>query len=331
MPIGPALVGFAAGARTLNDLNERDRRRTLEDVILKRDAGDRELERARRDAQLRGEGYIPETEAGPDASASLDGRTLDSALSAMRGDPAHTAGSPGFDVPARYSSPVGGYVFDRRSPAARRAAAEARRAERLADGSTERKEPEASFTERQSAQIQRRIRELTSGGMALAAANRQARLEAGESAPTLESRLSEGREPPRVRDARRAADRNRMLLNTTSRELTALNKEIGAYPDRADTTSGRIARRDRLGVRRDSLESEVDKYSQMATEQSLDDLVSVAPTGGVDDARLHADLAEARQAYEASLRLPNANRADVQRRYRELVATIRARHARGEH
>lgn len=132
-------------------------------------------------------------------------------------------------------------------------------------------------------------------------------------------------ESPVVRDARRAAERNRHLLNTTSRELTALNREIGAYPDADDTTSGRIARRDRLGARRDSLHGEVDRFSRMATDESLGNYLPVEPGGSGDDqqAQMQAELVEARRAYDASLRLPGADAAEVRRLYAEVVAAIR--------
>lgn len=320
-------AGATAGIESLQRSNDRERRQRLEDAILEDRVEDRNrrhrrdaLDDASLEARLRSSGFVPEGEALPDAPATLQGPMLDALINATSaGGMGHipTTGMDDFTTPKRYGESVGGFKFDQMSPAARRARADAEYAERRLRDEEDPRDP--SFSERNTREIQQRIDELTARGVPLNEANRQARLEAGGSAPRLEDRLRGG-ESPVVRDSRRAADRDRMGLTDTRREITALKRELGSYP--ADTPENR-ARKERLRQleqRRDSLQVEFDTHASTANRAAL------GGTGTVQNSTaLQRALVEARQAYEQALK-QGMDSTTAQRKYRDLVASLRERY-----
>lgn len=178
----------------------------------------------------------------------------------------------------------------------------------------------SSFTERNTREIQDRIDELTAQGVPLGEANRQARLEAGSSAPRLEDRIGAGpSESPVVRDNRRAADRDRSAMTDTRREITALKRELGQYPADTPENRARKARLRTLEQRRDSLQTEFDTHASTANRAAL------GGAGGEQSSALQRALGEARQAYEQALK-QGMDSTTAQQKYRELVAALRDRY-----
>lgn len=137
---GAVLRGLGAFSRSVGESNELERRRRMEeeqrarqvrldDMVRQR----QEEEDARRgiefEARLRGQGYVPESEAQNDPR--LSGRSLDQIVSAATGN--MTSGLQ--DSPSRYEGGPKGYKYDRMSPAARVQRANVARVEREATAS----------------------------------------------------------------------------------------------------------------------------------------------------------------------------------------------------
>lgn len=114
-------LGVFTGAKQIQDERQaradkaaaEQRQRMLDDLVM--------------DRQMRGSGYVPDAEAGPDGS--LSGRSLDEIVGAATGIP--TVGMK--DTGTRYGQSVGGYKYDRMSLPVRKQQAEIARAERDAN------------------------------------------------------------------------------------------------------------------------------------------------------------------------------------------------------
>lgn len=114
-------LGVFTGAKQIQDERQaradkaaaEQRQRMLDDLVM--------------DRQMRNSGYVPDAEAGPDASIS--GRSLDDLVGAATGIP--TVGMK--DTGTRYGQSVGGYKYDRMSLPVRRQQADVAKMERDAN------------------------------------------------------------------------------------------------------------------------------------------------------------------------------------------------------
>lgn len=134
-------LGVFTGAKQIQDERQaradkaaaEQRQRMLDDLVM--------------DRQMRGAGYVPDAEAGPDGS--LSGRSLDAIVGAATGIP--TVGMK--DTGTRYGQSVGGYKYDRMSLPVRKQQAEIAKAEREANEPYRNARPAMHYDESRGALI----------------------------------------------------------------------------------------------------------------------------------------------------------------------------------